>query len=180
MFERFTKRARAVVVAAVDGARDAGSGEVRPEHLLEAILADGGGVAVAVLTELGAAPDEMRAALQRSRARRPGELDEGDAEALKVLGIDLDEVVRRIERDLGGGSRPRRGHLPFAKGSKKSLELSLREALRLGDGFIGTEHLLLGLVRSGDPVVRDALAAFDIRPDVLRTAIAATERRRTG
>jgi ATP-dependent Clp protease ATP-binding subunit ClpA len=180
MFERFTRRARVVVTNAVEGARDAGAGEVRPEHVLEAILAERNGVAVAVLTELGAPPDEMRAALQRSRSRRPGDLDEDDAEALKVLGIDLDEVVRRIERDLGGGTRPRRGHLPFTKGCKKSLELSLREALRLGDGFIGTEHLLLGLVRSGDPVVHETLAAFDIEPDTLRAAVAATERRRTG
>ena len=97
-----------------------------------------------------------------------------------MLGIDLDDVVRRIEGNLGGDAPPRRGHLPFAKRSKKSLELALREALRLGDGFIGTEHLLLGLVRSGDRVVLDTLAAFDVEPDALRAAVSATERRRTG
>jgi len=178
MFERFTRRSRAVVEAAVKAAKAAGAREVRPEHLLEAILVEGHGIAVAVLAELGAPADEMRATLLRSR--RPGELNEGDAEALRVLGIDLDDVVRRIEGNLGGDATPRRGHLPFAKRSKKALELALREALRLGDGFIGTEHLLLGLVRSGDQVVLDTLAAFDVEPDALRAAVAATERRRTG
>ncbi len=180
MFERFTRRSRAVVEAAVKGAKAAGAREVQPEHLLEAILLEGRGVAVAVLAQLGAPADEVRATLLRSRARRPGELDEGDAEALRVLGIDLDDVVRRIEGNLGRDLPRRRGHLPFAKRSKKSLELALREALRLGDGFIGTEHLLLGLVRSGDQVVLDTLAAFDVEPDALRAAVAATERRRTG
>ena len=180
MFERFTKRARKVVVAAVEGARDAGSPEVRPEHLLEAILAEGDGIAVAVLAEQGAPADELLQLLRGVRGRRPGALDEDDAEALRVLGIDLDEVVRRIDRDLGGGGRTRGGHLPFTSGSKKALELSLREALRLGDGFIGTEHLLLGLVRAEDRVVLETLAAFDVTPDRLRAAVAATERRRTG
>ena len=180
MFERFTRRARTVVAAAVADAQASGAREVRPEHLLDAILGEGQGIAVAVLAELGAPADEMRATLLRSRSRRPGDLDEGDAEALRVLGIDLDDVVRRIEGGLGGDAPPRRGHLPFAKRSKKSLELALREALRLGDGFIGTEHLLLGLVRSGDQVVLDTLAAFDVEPGALRAAVSATERRRTG
>ena len=177
MFERFTKRARAVVVRAVEEARDAGSPEVRPEHVLESILAEGDGVAVSVLAELGAPADEVRRLLRDVRARRPGTLDEDDAEALRVLGIDLDDVVRRIDRTLGGPARSPRGQLPFTRTCKKALELSLREALRLGDGFIGTEHLLLGLVRSEDRVVLETLAAFDIAPDRLRAAIAATERR---
>jgi ATP-dependent Clp protease ATP-binding subunit ClpA len=180
VFERFTRRARKVVIAAVDGARDAGAAEVRPEHVLEALLAERDSAAVAALTGLAVRPEEMRRLLRDLRARRPGELDEDDAEALRVLGIDLDEVVRRIERDLGGKRRGRRGHLPFTKGCKKALELSLREAIRLGDGFIGTEHLLLGLVRADDPVVQEVLAAFEVDPDALRTAIGASERRRTG
>jgi ATP-dependent Clp protease ATP-binding subunit ClpA len=176
MLERFTSRARGVVRAAVEQARAAGSSHVRPGHVLDALLAEGAGVAVAVMAQLGAPADEARQVLHRLQARRPGDLDESDAEALRVLGIDLDDVVRRIERDLGS-PRPRRGHLPFDKGSKKALELALREALRLGDGFIGTEHLLLGLVHSGDRLVLETLRAFDVGLDDLRAAIAATERR---
>ena len=107
MFERFTRRSRAVVEAAVEGAKAAGAREVRPEHLLEAILDGGPGRCGGGARAARGAGDEMRATLPRSRSRRPGELDEGDAEALRVLGIDLDDVVRRIEGNLGGDP-PRR------------------------------------------------------------------------
>ena len=116
MFERFTKRARTVVHGAVAEAQSAGDREIRPEHVLESILAEGHGVAVAVLAELGAPPDDVPRLLRDAGAPRPRGLDDEDAEALRVLGIDLDEVVRRIDRDLGGGERRRRGHLPFTKG----------------------------------------------------------------
>jgi ATP-dependent Clp protease ATP-binding subunit ClpA len=78
-------------------------------------------------------------------------LDDEDAEALRLLGIDLDEVIRRIDQDLNavGEASPQRRRR-FARESKKVLELSLREALRLGDRFIGTEHVLLGLLRAAD------------------------------
>jgi ATP-dependent Clp protease ATP-binding subunit ClpA len=80
-------------------------------------------------------------------------------------------VVRRIDRNLGGAvagcRRPR-----FSRDSKKVLELALREALALRHNYIGTEHLLLGLVRGGDRVVTDTLAGFDIEPSALRSAVA--------
>lgn len=174
--ERFTRRARTVVERAVEIAREEGAAQVRPEHLLGGILADDDAFAVRVLVGLGATPEELRRVARGLRWPYVGDLDAEDAEALRVLGIDLDEVVRRIGPDLGSSPRPR-GHLRFAKQSKKSLELALREVIRLGDGFIGTEHLLLGLVRGGDRVVLGTLAAFEISVDDLRAAIAEAERR---
>jgi ATP-dependent Clp protease ATP-binding subunit ClpA len=112
-------------------------------------------------------------------------LSTDDAEALRLLGIDLDDVMRRIDRDLGGaaenetaGPRKVRHARPrFAKASKKVLELSLREAIRLGDGFIGSEHILLGLLRAADPVVIGTLEAFDLKPEDVRRAVEEAERR---
>ena len=71
---------------------------------------------------------------------------------------------------IGGGSK--RGRPRFARDTKKALELSLREAIRLRHNYIGTEHLILGLVRGGDPTVRDTLAALDVTPEALRAAVA--------
>jgi ATP-dependent Clp protease ATP-binding subunit ClpA len=93
-----------------------------------------------------------------------------------VIGIDLGEVVRRIDRGLGGRGAGRR-RPRFSRGSKKALELSLREALALRHNYIGTEHLLLGLVRVEDRVVADTLAAFDLERDALRSAVAEAVRR---
>ena len=179
MFERFTKRAACVVAAAVEVARDAGSAEARPEHLLEAILAEGGGVAVAVLTELGAAPDEMRASCTAPGRGDPVTWTRATRRRSRCSASTSTRWSAGSTQDLGG-ARPRRGHLPFAKAARSRWSSRCARRCGLGDGFIGTEHLLLGLVRSGDPVVRDALAAFDVDPDALRAAVAATERRRTG
>ncbi len=85
-------------------------------------------------------------------------------------------MVRRIDRNLGGALPAKR--LPrFGRGSKKALELALREAIALRHNYIGTEHLLLGLVRGGDRVVLDTLGAFGIERDALREAVAAAVRR---
>lgn len=180
MFERFTRAARRVVEQAVESAREQGAAEVRPEHVLAGLLADETSTAVRVLAELGVPLDEAR----RTAAGLVGPyvegLDADDAEALKVLGIDLDEVVRRIGSDLGGdavGAGSRRGHIRFARSSKKALELALREAIHLGDGFIGTEHLLLGLVRTDDRVVAGTLSAFEITLGDLRAAVTDLDRR---
>ena len=97
-----------------------------------------------------------------------------------MLGIDLDEVIHRIDRDLGGAPDPaaaRHSRPRFSTGAKKVLELSLREAIRLGDGFIGTEHVLLGLIRTGDDVVLRTLAAFGLSPDDVRRGVEEAERR---
>ena len=106
MFERFTKRARAVVTAAVEVSQASGATDVRPEHLLLAIVDDAECLAARVLDGLGAAPDAVRAELERRRGRLVGGLQEGDAEALASIGIDLEEVMRHLEartaRAVGG------------------------------------------------------------------------------
>ena len=171
MFERFTKRAQEAVHGAVVIAQDEEAFEVRPEHMLASMLADEGSLAVRVLGDLGAAPEALRAALHARRRRYADGLGDEDAEALATLGIDLEEVLRRVDHERVGGGRNRRRHRRFAKSSKKTLELSLREAISLGHNYIGTEHILLALVRGGDPVVRDSLATCDVEPDRLRAAV---------
>ena len=171
MFERFTKPARHVVEQASLLARDALAGETRPEHLLAALLADEDCLATRVLADLGASPAALRTELDRLRSLYVDGLDADDAAALQSIGIDLDEVVRRIDHNLGGALPAKR--LPrFGRGSKKALELALREAISLGHNYIGTEHLLLGLVRGGDRVVLDTMAAFGVERDRLRAAVA--------
>lgn len=176
MFERFTKAAQQAVKDAVEIGRRSGAAQVRPDHVLSSLVADSESVAARAVAQSGVDPRELGAALDRLRSHLADGLDADDAEALAVLGIDLEDVVRRID-DLGGRPAPKKGHVPFSRGSKKALELSLREAIRLGDGYIGTEHLLLGLVRQGDRTVLDALAAVGVTADALRTAVAGMERR---
>jgi ATP-dependent Clp protease ATP-binding subunit ClpA len=167
VFERFTDRAREAVVHAQDEARRLRHDYIGTEHLLLGILRDGSGVGARVLYRLGIDLDGIRSDVRRLI----GGLPEGatsDADALRSLGIDLDEVRRRVEEAFGPGAldRPRGsrwrrtrcgplyGHVPFTPRAKKVLELSLREAKALGHAYIGTEHILLGLVRE-----REGLAA---------------------
>jgi ATP-dependent Clp protease ATP-binding subunit ClpA len=178
MFERFTRNARVVVIAAQEGAVRAGAPHVRPAHLFEALVAGDGTLAVQLLAGLGAPAEELRRVVRGLNAEHSDGLDQDDAEALKLLGIDLDEVIRRIDTDLSDGGGPiAKGHKRFAKESKKVLELSLREAIRLGDGFIGTEHVLLGILRQGDRTSLEALKALDITVDDVRRAVAEADRR---
>src|SRR5207342_165590 len=159
MFERFTDRARKVTVDAQAAARRLGHGHIGTEHLLLGLL-ENDGIAAQVLSGAGV----TRAAVEREILAEVGRgpLGAGDAEALGAIGIDLDEVRRRMEASFGPGAlqwhpdpscrgaRPRLGHIPFTPRAKKVLELSLREALALKDRHIGTEHLLLGLIREGE------------------------------
>jgi ATP-dependent Clp protease ATP-binding subunit ClpA len=177
MLERFTKDARRVVTGATKVARDSTAGETRPEHLLRALLDDEDSTAVRVLEDAaGASAAALRDDLDRRRMRYVDGLDADDADALAALGIDLDEVVRRIDRNLGGSSS-RRGAPRYSRAAKKVLELALREAIALRHDYIGTEHLLLGLVREGDRVVRDTLAAFDVETAELRRRVADAARK---
>jgi ATP-dependent Clp protease ATP-binding subunit ClpA len=176
MLERFTKRARTVVEQATEFAKNAHAGETRPEHLLAGLLADEDCLAVRVLADAGAPVEQMRSALDRQRMRYVDGLDADDAEALQAIGIDLDEVVRRIERNLGG-AMPARRRPRFSRASKKTLELALREAVALKHNYIGTEHILLGLVRGEDRVVADTLAALDVDRHELRSRVAAAVRK---
>ena len=178
MFERFTRNARMVVVGSQEIAARAGTPEVRPAHLFESLVSRDGALAMKVLAELGASGDEVRRVVRGLNAQYADGLDAEDAEALKLLGIDLDDVIRRIDHDLndGRGLIPK-GHKRFARESKKVLELSLREAFRLGDNFIGTEHVLLGLLRQGDHVALETLKAFDLAVDDVRRAVDEADRR---
>ena len=119
MFERFTDRARRVIVLAQEEARLLNHNYIGTEHLLLGLLHDGGGTA---------------------------------ASALESLGVTLDAAREQVREMIGEGKQPQQGHIPFTPRAKKVLELSLREALSLGDDHIGTEHLLLGLLAEADGV----------------------------
>ena len=89
-----------------------------------------------------------------------GLIHEGDgvaAKALEQLGISLDAVLAQVQDMIGTGSQQTTGHIPFTPRAKKALELSLREALQLGHNYIGTEHILLGLIREGEGVAAQVL-----------------------
>ena len=171
MFERFTRDARAVVQAAREEADALAAEQIGCEHLLLGIAAEGGPAARA-LESAGIGQADLRAQLERSG----GALDAG---ALAAIGIDLDEVRRRIEESFGPGAlgRRRRGRRPFSPGAKRALELSLREALELGDNHIGTEHILLGVMRDPGERLGRVLQARGVEPRAVRAAVLAARRR---
>jgi ATP-dependent Clp protease ATP-binding subunit ClpA len=180
MFERFTDRARKAVTDAQVAARGLGHNYIGTEHLLLALL-EGDGIAAQVLSGLGVTPAAIQREVLAEVGRGP--LKPGDAEALGAIGIDLDEVQRRIEASFGPGAlqwRPCRGarrptpfagHIPFTPRAKKALELSLREALALKHKHIGTEHLLLGLVREGEGLAMLALTRLGAGPQLIRARV---------
>src|SRR6266540_2322512 len=124
MFERFTDRARRVVVLAQEEARMLNHNYIGTEHILLGLIHEGEGVA---------------------------------AKALESLGIALEGVRQQVEEIIGQGQHAPSGHIPFTPRAKKVLELSLREALQLGHNYIGTEHILLGLIREGEGVAAQVL-----------------------
>ena len=124
MFERFTDRARRVVVLAQEEARMLNHDYIGTEHILLGLIHEGEGVA---------------------------------AKALESLGISQEAVRQQVKEIIGQGQRAPSGHIPFTPRAKKVLELSLREALQLGHNYIGTEHILLGLIREGEGVAAQVL-----------------------
>jgi len=124
MFERFTDRARRVVVLAQEEAKLLNHNYIGTEHILLGLIHEGEGVA---------------------------------AKALESLGISLDAVREQVQDIIGQGQQQPTGHIPFTPRAKKVLELSLREALQLGHNYIGTEHILLGLIREGEGVAAQVL-----------------------
>ena len=147
-----------------------GHDHVGTEHLLLGIAAGGG-----LPASLGLDHDALRAAVGGSSQRL-------DADALAAIGIDLDAVRRAVEESFGPGAlsgrRDRRGgHVPICTKAKKALELSLREALALGDRNIGSEHILLGMTRDPDTGAARALAACGSSPAALRAAVLEARRR---
>jgi ATP-dependent Clp protease ATP-binding subunit ClpA len=171
MFERFTSEARAVVQGAQVAAGALGAERIGREHLLLGIASEPGHTAE-LLERLALGRHALRAELERSG----GALDAG---ALAAIGIDLDEVRRRVEESFGPGALDRRGRgrPRFSPGAKKALELALREALALGDRHIGSEHVLLGVMRDPGERLRDVLRARGVEPAAVRTAVLAARTR---
>ena len=174
MFERFTEKARTVVVQAQQEARERGDSTIDTGHVLRALFRVPDNLALMVLEGFSVREADVEAGL----AARPAGAA-SDADALAALGIDLDEVRRRVEEAFGPGAldrarAPKRrfpgGHVPFAKEAKKALELALREALALRHNYIGTEHILLGLLH-GEGVAHDVLVARGVRLDVARVVV---------
>src|SRR5438876_8758362 len=132
MFERFTDRARRVVVLAQEEARMLNHNYIGTEHILLGLIHEGEGVA---------------------------------AKALESLGISLEAVRSQVEEIIGQGQAAPTGHIPFTPRAKKVLELSLREALQLGHNYIGTEHILLGLIREGEGVAAQVLQKLGADPN---------------
>ena len=124
MFERFTDRARRVVVLAQDEAKMLNHNYIGTEHILLGLIHEGEGVA---------------------------------AKALEQMGISLEAVREQVEEIIGHGQTQPTGHIPFTPRAKKVLELSLREALQMNHSYIGTEHILLGLIREGEGVAAQVL-----------------------
>jgi ATP-dependent Clp protease ATP-binding subunit ClpA len=172
LFERFTDPAREAVVQAQGEARLLRHNYIGTEHLLLGIFREGTGLGARVLDRVGIELESVRADITRMVGAGPTEGYDRDAEALRAIGIDVNEVRRRIEETFGPGAldrRPKRrrwrrtrcqpgfGRIPFTPRAKKVLELSLREAMALGHSYIGTEHILLGLIREGEGVAAQIL-----------------------
>jgi len=138
MFERFTDRARRVVVLAQEEARLLNHNYIGTEHLLLGLIHEGEGLA---------------------------------AKALESLGVSLDQVRSQVEDMIGVGTATPQGHIPFTPRAKKVLELSLREALQLGHNYIGTEHILLGLLREGEGVATQVLLKIGLELQKIRQTV---------
>jgi ATP-dependent Clp protease ATP-binding subunit ClpC len=138
MFERFTEKARRVVIYAQEEARMLNQNYIGTEHLLLGLIREQDGIA---------------------------------AKALESLNIALDDVHTQVEELIGRGTYVPNGHIPFTPRAKKVLELSLREALQLGHNYIGTEHILLGLIREGEGVAAQVLLNLGADLEKVRSAV---------
>lgn len=138
MFERYTDRARRVIVLAQEEARMLSHNFIGTEHLLLGLIHEGDGVA---------------------------------AQALTALDISLEAVRSQVEEIIGQGNETPAGHIPFTPRAKKVIELSLREALQLGHNYIGTEHVLLGLIREGEGVAAQVLVKLGAELTTVRRQV---------
>lgn len=177
MFERFTEHARGVAIHAQEEARRLGHSRIGSEHVLLGLLLEPAATGGRALDGLGIDLDGARADVARLAGPDPTGFAREDVEALQSVGIDLDEVRRSVEDAFGEGALERsrdrwmpKGHIPFTPDAKKVLELALREALRLGDRHIGTEHVLLGLVRDERSTAARVLRERGITPEAVRDA----------
>jgi ATP-dependent Clp protease ATP-binding subunit ClpA len=181
VFERFTSQARSVVVRAEEESRRLQHRHIGTEHLLLGLLGPDAGSAGALLRDAGLDLDGVREEVARRVAAPPPLLSDEDVAALRTVGIDVEAVLDRMQAAFGpdavrapeplgrrrcprwGAGRPR-----VTPRVRKVLELSLREAIRLHDGSIGSEHLLLGLLRDGRGVAVDLLTDAGVDLDRLR------------
>ncbi len=138
MFEKFTDKARRVVVLAQEEAKLLNHNYIGTEHILLGLIHEGEGVA---------------------------------AKALESLNISLEQVREQVQEIIGQGQQAPSGHIPFTPRAKKVLELSLREALQLGHSYIGTEHLLLGLIREGEGVAAQVLTKLGADTNKVRQQV---------
>jgi ATP-dependent Clp protease ATP-binding subunit ClpC len=138
LFEKFTDKARRVVVLAQEEAKLLKHNYIGTEHILLGLIHEGEGVA---------------------------------AKALEALGINLEQVREQVQEIIGQGQQAPSGHIPFTPRAKKVLELSLREALQLGHSYIGTEHLLLGLIREGEGVAAQVLTKLGADTNKVRQQV---------
>lgn len=138
MFERFTDRARRVVVLAQEESRLLNHSYIGTEHLLLALLNEGEGIG---------------------------------CQALVRHGISLETAREQVREIIGEGTTSPKGHIPFTPRAKKILEMALRESLQLGHNYIGSEHILLGMVREGDGVAAQVLAQKGITLEPLRDTV---------
>ncbi len=138
MFERFTDRARRVVILAQEEARMLHHNHIGTEHILLGLIREGDGVA---------------------------------AKALESLGIGLEAVRQQVEEITGQDRQAPSGQIPLTPRTKKVLELSLREALQLGHNYVGTEHILLGLIREGEGVAVQVLVKLGADPSRIRQQV---------
>jgi ATP-dependent Clp protease ATP-binding subunit ClpA len=179
MFERFTAPAREVVISARAQADQLGHRHIGTEHLLLALLSTKAGAPATILAVAGLTEESVRADI--ARLLGSGQFGETDAAALEAIGIDLNAVRAKLEESFGPGAlepevQPTRYGLfgrkvsggRFTPRSKKVLELSLREALRLKHNYIGTEHLLLGLIREGEGLAAQIMVEAGIPFEPLR------------
>jgi ATP-dependent Clp protease ATP-binding subunit ClpA len=141
MFERFTDRARAVVMYAQEEARQLNHNYIGTEHILYGLCVDQEGMG---------------------------------ARALAACGLDGEKVRAEIERRVGRGVEAPKGSIPFTPRAKKVLELALRQALKLGHNYIGTEHVLLGILAEGEGVAAQILMSATDVPTVVASAVGLT------
>ena len=182
MFERFTSGARRVVELAQGEAQALRHGHIGTEHLLLGLLGEEHGIAARALRDAGVTAAAVRDDVQRLLADSP--LSGPDADALRTIGIDVEHVRARVEESFGPGALDRalsggcrrgasRWHIPFSARAKKVMELSLREALRLRHNYIGTEHILLAVLREGEGLAARILGESGVRLDDLRHSVLA-------
>ncbi|NSC21603.1 Clp protease [Streptomyces albus subsp. chlorinus] len=190
MFERFSREARDVVIRAQDEANTLGHDRIGTEHLLLAVLHHPEQPGAAALVRLGVTPSACRTAVAGVVAGTRDGLGPLDAEALRALGIDLEEIRRRTEETFGEGALDpppaadvRRGrgrgtgtdtpvrHLPFAARAKRALKEALREATARKDRCIGVAHVVLALLRCDDALTRTLFTRLGVEPDRAREQV---------